>query len=63
MGATPVCSKLRDAQRVSIRVFEPRYPRATRRVPNTELILLHSRVAFQGDLNLLEVLSLARIPS
>jgi hypothetical protein len=56
MAATAVCSKLRDAQRVFVRVFEPRYPRATRRVPNTELILVHSRVTFQSDVSLLKVL-------
>ena len=53
---SPFCSKLGNAQRVSIRVFEPRYPRAARRVPNTKLILLHSWIAFQGGVNFLEVL-------
>jgi len=56
MESNPFCSKLRYAQRVSVRVLEPRYPRAARRVPNTELILVHSRIAFQGDVSLLEVL-------
>jgi hypothetical protein len=55
-GSAPVCSKLGNAQRVSVRVFEPGYPRAARRVPNTELILLHSWIAFQGDVSSLEVL-------
>jgi len=41
--------KLRDAQRISIGVFEPSDLCAARRVPNPKLVLLHPCILFERD--------------
>src|ERR1700751_640391 len=47
-------SELREAQRVAIRVFEPRYHRTTGRLPDAVLVLYHPRIAFENYVVLLE---------
>src|SRR3989442_8103380 len=46
-------SELRDAQRVAVRVLEPRDGGSTGRFPDTVLVLAHPRVAFQLHAGLL----------
>src|SRR6185436_11404824 len=49
-------SVLRDAQRVAVRVLEPRDPRTARRLPDPLPVLSHSRVTLEPDAGLLQPL-------